>query len=480
MTVHLVVDGSNLMMRGGEPSFAALESAIQSLADQVASTVSVEITTFVDASSRHRISTDERSRFEEAINSGVITQVPAGVQADAFILEFATNNNAIVVSNDRYRDYESQHGWLREQGSGRCFTGLEDRGRGAWIFLERNAGPRPPKKLAEHVNELAASGGGQATSITPPPPPPVSPPKPKPTPTGNSAGGNKIPDGPAGPSGNTGRYRAKVTRAEPHAIVILIDQSLSMKDSWSGGSAKSVEVAEILNKTLRELVLQSTRPEGVRDYFHVAVIGYQGLPDPQLKSLLPGSTLSAPLMPLSEVNKLARIETKTIDDRTIRTPVWVEPHANGSTPMYSALKHASKILKPWVESHSGAFPPVVINISDGRSTEQNDPLEAANELRSLSTSDGNVLLFNCHIGAELSEALRYPSARPDTEEEHVLQMFDMCSVIPEVMRLNGNEMGLAIPVDGRGFLFNASSHDLVSMIDVGTPRISGGHGGAGG
>lgn len=456
------------MMQGrAEPSLASLTSALRSLREIAGGDDQVQITTFVDASSRHRVSEDEKSDFERAIGAGDITQVPAGVQADAYILEFASNNAAIVVSNDRFRDYERDHVWLREQGSGRCFTGLEDSVRGEWIFLERNAGPRPPKKLRDRVSELLSGAAGV----------PGAPPH---TSMGGSQTSNREPDLLAGEAerqpdivvsdcrSGQGSYTAQITRRNPHAIVVLVDQSLSMKEPWTGGEAKSVEVAAILNKTLRELVLQATRPDGVRDYFHVAVIGYHGMPETRLKSLLPGTSVDAPLLELSAVNRLARVETTTIEDRTIRTPIWIEPYANGMTPMSSALRHAVSILRPWVETHRSAFPPVVINISDGRSTDQEDPRIAADELRSLSTTDGGVLLFNCHIGDELDGVHRYAAVRPVTDEEHVVQMFDMSSVIPDQMREHGNALGMDIPVSGRGFLFNAKPHDLVRLLNVGT------------
>ena len=55
-----------------------------------------------DAALRHQI--DERDEFERLVEEGKIRQAPAGTDADYFILAFARELDASVVSNDRFRD----------------------------------------------------------------------------------------------------------------------------------------------------------------------------------------------------------------------------------------------------------------------------------------------------------------------------------------------------------------------------------------
>ena len=71
-------------------------------------------------------------------------------------------------------------------------------------------------------------------------------------------------------------YSAQITRANPTCIVLLIDQSGSMSDPFSGDSSrkKADFVAEVVNHTLHDLVIRCTKTEEVRNYYHVAVIGY--------------------------------------------------------------------------------------------------------------------------------------------------------------------------------------------------------------
>jgi hypothetical protein len=58
----------------------------------------------VDAALRHQI--DDEDKYEELVARGEIHQAPAGTDADYFILSFARELDASIVSNDRFRDHE--------------------------------------------------------------------------------------------------------------------------------------------------------------------------------------------------------------------------------------------------------------------------------------------------------------------------------------------------------------------------------------
>jgi hypothetical protein len=55
-----------------------------------------------DAALRHQI--DDEPAFEQMVDSGEIKQAPAGTDADYFILSFARELDAGIVSNDRFKD----------------------------------------------------------------------------------------------------------------------------------------------------------------------------------------------------------------------------------------------------------------------------------------------------------------------------------------------------------------------------------------
>jgi hypothetical protein len=72
-------------------------------------------------------------------------------------------------------------------------------------------------------------------------------------------------------------YVAEISRTNPSCFIFLVDQSASMVDPIAeAGGSKAEVVADALNRLLTELAIRCAKEEGVRDYFHAAVIGYGG------------------------------------------------------------------------------------------------------------------------------------------------------------------------------------------------------------
>ena len=97
-----IVDGSNVA-RSGEAEQAKLEYitlVITRLREE-----GFEPLVVVGAALRHHI--DEPGEYERLVETGAIRQAPAGTDADYFILAFARELDAHIVSNDRFRDREA-------------------------------------------------------------------------------------------------------------------------------------------------------------------------------------------------------------------------------------------------------------------------------------------------------------------------------------------------------------------------------------
>jgi hypothetical protein len=94
-----LVDGANAAHAGGEsPRLRNITLLCGKLAEEGMKPVVV-----VDAALRHRI--DDSDGYERLVSDGSIHQAPAGTDADYFILSFARELDAAVVSNDRFRDH---------------------------------------------------------------------------------------------------------------------------------------------------------------------------------------------------------------------------------------------------------------------------------------------------------------------------------------------------------------------------------------
>src|SRR6266853_1296073 len=129
-------------------------------------------------------------------------------------------------------------------------------------------------------------------------------------------------------------YSAEISRSNPSCFLFLIDQSGSMQEtleltgapaldrapggdgpaSASGaGRTKAQGVADAINRLLQNLVIKCAKSEGVRDYYHVGVLGYGGaMTANRVEPAFSGALTGRELVPISEIaNSPARIDERT-------------------------------------------------------------------------------------------------------------------------------------------------------------------------
>ncbi len=271
-------------------------------------------------------------------------------------------------------------------------------------------------------------------------------------------------------------YSAEISRSNPSCFLFLIDQSASMGDPFGTGEVRKKKadgVADAINRLLQNLVIKCAKAEGVRDYYHVGVIGYGRDVRPAFSGALSGKDL----VPISQVaEKPARIEerTKKVDDgagglvdQTVKFPVWFDPIADGGTPMSRALTRAHTVIKGWLNDHPGCFPPIVINITDGEATD-GDPGNLASNLKQLASSDGNVLLFNLHLSSQNAKPIEFADHDEGLPDKYARLLYNMSSVLPEYIRTIAQQEGHAVGENARGFVFNADIVSVIQFLDIGT------------
>lgn len=273
-------------------------------------------------------------------------------------------------------------------------------------------------------------------------------------------------------------YSAEISRTNPGCFLFLLDQSGSMADPWGGASdnpqTKSQTAADVINRWLMELVLRCTKSEGVRDYFHVGVLGYGAHVGPALGGTLQGREM----VPVSELaNNPLRVEDRQkripdgaggLVDQSVKFPVWFDAVADDGTPMCSAFSQAHRVLHSWVEQHRPSFPPILINISDGEPTD-GDPSQMADAIRQLEGDDGNALVFNVHISSAQAGSIEFPDSEGALPDEHAQLLFRMSSPLTDQMRAHAQQSyGSPLSPEARGFSFNADAVSLVKFLDIGT------------
>lgn len=256
-------------------------------------------------------------------------------------------------------------------------------------------------------------------------------------------------------------YTATINEQQPGCLVFLVDQSPSMitgaMDSPGGVIAKGQAVCDVINRSIAELVDRAARSDGVRNWFDIGVFGYG-----PIQSLFGGPLTGRTLVPLGE---LAHNPLDIRRNERMRYPVWVQPQKGGTLPTCSALRHCHEIIEDWTMLHPRSFPPVVWHYTQDGAND-GDPRDAARELMSLKTDDGNLLLLNCYVAASARECVAYPDESTELPNGFARQLFDMSSELPEAIVARARSAGLSVRTGSRGLVFNAGFESLKSPVDL--------------
>jgi hypothetical protein len=271
-------------------------------------------------------------------------------------------------------------------------------------------------------------------------------------------------------------YRGEISRESPTAIVVVIDQSTSMRDSLSTGQSKATFLADVLNKTLYTIVTNCSKADGVRDYFHIGIIAYSGNTG---RNGFSGPLGAEPLQMVSRIAEMPlRIETRLkkvisgdrLIEQSTKFPIWFEPVSRGKTPTCAGLSAAADIVQSWCSAHPRGFPPTVLHITDGHPTDGN-PEPIADTLKSLGTEDGHCLFFNLHVDVGGGPALLFPNDERLVGDRYGKTLFRMSSVLPPHAHEAAKSKGLDIKQGAHAFVFNAGVEAIADFFDIGTRPV---------
>jgi len=286
-------------------------------------------------------------------------------------------------------------------------------------------------------------------------------------------------------------HTQKITRNKPALIVILLDVSNSMNAEW-GQSKKTLAdgATKAINRTIRDLMINACIPQGeIMNYINLAVYAY-GTGDDYRQVEWRLGTLAEPKLGYASAEEWApahhRIETMDLgllaDNSKIaksqKLPIWVEEEAIGWTPMCAALNKAAEVVKNHASIYSDAFPPIVINITDGEPTDHDEDYivfqKAANNVKNLQTTDGNALLLNIHIDSDGEENILMFPESPPTHTIYSEELAKSSSILPaEMSRMARKELKITIPEGALGYCLNADFNSLVAFLRIGTTVVVG-------
>ncbi|MCX5690326.1 MAG: VWA domain-containing protein [Planctomycetota bacterium] len=281
-------------------------------------------------------------------------------------------------------------------------------------------------------------------------------------------------DSTTSPQDANGTYAARIDRQNPSCFLFLIDQSASMDESFQGARIKAEALADTVNKSIFNIASRCTFADGCRPYFDIGVIGYGGS---EAANALAGPLAGQVLRPITEFEQHPlRVEERSqkvsdnaggIIEQKVKFPVWVEPRMAGGTPMCAAFRRTREILSTWCASHPNSYPPTVIHVTDGQSTD-GAPELLARDLCTLGTNDGAVLLFNLHITSAQHPSVMFPDSDAVLGDQYAKLLFGMSSRVPSPLHAAVGERGYAIGTESRFFGFNADPVSLVQFLQIGT------------
>lgn len=280
-------------------------------------------------------------------------------------------------------------------------------------------------------------------------------------------------------------YTQEITRRHRTAFVIMLDRSASMQGRVRFGRmmmTKAEALAYTANTLVTELIDRCRRTDGVRNYYDIAIVGYGGdgvelLPEGEGFRSIEEFSRRAPLMSRIAFEEILPDGSVAMVEHSREQ--WVEPKAEGTTPMYEAMLRVRDLISEWCsrEENRVSFPPIVINITDGEASDCSDAelLDICSQVRAVSTEDGNVLLLNIHItSSDALPSIIFPMADELLAvSRHARTLAECSSLMPDafseaIHSLKG--AGAVPPYYGMGY--NATVVELLSIINIGSRSIT--------
>lgn len=280
-------------------------------------------------------------------------------------------------------------------------------------------------------------------------------------------------------------YTAQITRNTPTAFIFLVDQSVSMRNKTvlHGEKMSLAEaVSRIVNNQINELVLRCIKTNEVRHYYDIAIIGYGSQVYSGWNGALEGRFFVSPQEikdnPYRKIITREEVRTrKGVSIKEVEKVQWLQARSDGSrTNMFAAFQKAKSLLEEWIadKHEKDCYPPTIINITDGVFNDATAEAmqQMANELKSMFTNDGNVLLFNIHISSNSDNSVVFPLSKQEiSRDKNGVNLFDMSSLLP--MRYNADIAKVRNDDNDNvrhvAMAQNATMSTLIQLMDIGTP-----------
>jgi hypothetical protein len=131
------------------------------------------------------------------------------------------------------------------------------------------------------------------------------------------------------------------------------------------------------------------------------------------------------------------------------------------------LTKALEVIADWCDAHKTSYPPTILHVTDGQSTD-GGPEEVAAGMHQISTGDGQCLLFNLHVTSGGGQEIVFPVSESGLADEYSRMLFRISSPLPGHLAKFAGDKGYSITNGSRGFIFNGDPKCIVDFFEIGT------------
>ncbi|MHA1592703.1 MAG: NYN domain-containing protein [Candidatus Heimdallarchaeaceae archaeon] len=109
----VILDGSNIAWEEKNSLDKPKISNIENMINRLSKVNFNKIITVADAALRYQI--DNQKRLDKLVKEGAMKMLPARVDGDKFILRLAEEENAMIVSNDMFKEFREMKTWIDQR-----------------------------------------------------------------------------------------------------------------------------------------------------------------------------------------------------------------------------------------------------------------------------------------------------------------------------------------------------------------------------
>ncbi|MCK4972941.1 MAG: hypothetical protein KAS52_06440, partial [Candidatus Heimdallarchaeota archaeon] len=109
----VILDGSNIAWEEKNSLDKPKISNIENMINRLSKVNFNKIITVADAALRYQI--DNQRRLDKLVKEGAMKMLPARVDGDKFILRLAEEENAMIVSNDMFKEFREMKTWIDQR-----------------------------------------------------------------------------------------------------------------------------------------------------------------------------------------------------------------------------------------------------------------------------------------------------------------------------------------------------------------------------